>query len=76
MSKLLTIITLNFNNAKMLVNCNDFHSRKVIDSSFINCHRHSVFNISPGLNSINNRLSNLIVHSYGTRFLNPNDIWT
>ena len=67
--------TFNFNNAKVIVNSNDFHYRKVIESSFINSNRHSVVNISPGLNSINN-LSNLTVHSYGARFLDPNDSWT
>ena len=55
---------------------NDFQFRKVIGPSLINYRLSTVVNVSPGLNSINNYLRNLIVHSYGNRFINPDGSWT
>ena len=68
--------SFNFNNAKIIIPCNDTQTRKVTESSFINFHRNSIVNIHPGLNQINSYLSHLLLSSFPSRFLDPCATWT
>ena len=68
--------SFNFNEAKIIIPCNDLPTRKITESSLINFHHSSIVNIHPGLNQINSYVSHLLLSCYHPRFLDPCASWT